>query len=60
MARLAVAYFNSNGTWVCPAGVTNVWLIGQGGGAGGSGGRQGTLDIAIAGPATTTYMTQVA
>lgn len=59
MARLAVAYFNSNGTWVCPAGVTNVWLIGQGGGAGGSGGRNAVDDIGIAGPGTTTYMTQV-
>lgn len=30
--------FNSNGTWVCPRGVTLVELIGYGGGGGGGGG----------------------
>lgn len=59
MARLVTAHFTASGSWTCPAGVTNVWLIGQGGGAGGSGGRNGTNDISIAGPGTTTYMTQV-
>lgn len=32
--------FTSSGNWVCPAGVTNVILIGCGGGQGGSGGCQ--------------------
>lgn len=39
MARLTVQKFTSSGTWVAPAGITNVILIGQGGGGGGAGGR---------------------
>jgi len=38
MSKLVSAYFSSNGTWTCPAGVTRIMVIGQGGGAGGSGG----------------------
>ena len=37
----AVTY-TSSGSWVCPAGVTKVYVSGAGGGAGGGGGRLGT------------------
>lgn len=32
-------YFTSNGSWVCPAGVTNILVIGCGAGGGGGGGN---------------------
>jgi hypothetical protein len=35
---LRQAYFTSSGGWTCPAGVTNVMVIGCGGGGGGAGG----------------------
>lgn len=40
--------FTSSGTWVCPAGVTNVIIDGFGGGGGGGGGY-GNQSLAIAG-----------
>lgn len=36
---LRVDTFTSSGSWVCPAGVTNVLVIAMGGGGGGCGGR---------------------
>lgn len=35
-------YFTSNGTWRCPPGITEVLLIGCGGGGGGGSGKTGT------------------
>jgi hypothetical protein len=35
---LTTDYFTSSGTWTCPAGITNVLVIGAGGGGGGAGG----------------------
>ena len=35
MARLTKATFTANGTWVCPAGITQVFVYGFGGGGGG-------------------------
>lgn len=51
-------YFTSNGSWVCPAGVTNILVIGCGAGGGGGGGNangaggggaaiQGTVYVAV-------------
>lgn len=59
MAKLCSAYYSSNGTWVCPAGVTQVWLLGQAGGAGGDGGRNGTFNKNYGGIGTTPYIIQV-
>lgn len=59
MAKLVSAYFSSNSNWVCPAGVTRVYLLGHGGGAGGSGGRNATNDVANGGNSTTPYMVAV-
>lgn len=35
MGRIVQQIFNANGTWIAPAGVTQVWLFGCGGGGGG-------------------------
>jgi hypothetical protein len=40
-SRYTTATFNSSGTWICPAGVTRVIVLGMGGGAGGSAGVRG-------------------
>ena len=37
MSKLCALHYTSSGSWTCPAGVTEVTLIGQGAGAGGSG-----------------------
>jgi hypothetical protein len=36
-----VVTYTSSGSWVCPAGVTKVYVSGAGGGGGGGGGKQG-------------------
>jgi len=60
MARLVENYFGSNGSWTAPAGVTRVFLIGQGAGGGGSGGCIGTVaSIAHGGNGTSPIMVQV-
>jgi hypothetical protein len=41
MARLQKTYFTANGSWICPAGVTEIIVIGCGGGGGGCGGQGG-------------------
>jgi hypothetical protein len=41
MAKFNKAIYNSSGSWTCPAGVTEVMLIGYGGGGGGGGGVVG-------------------
>jgi len=40
--KMTQKVFTSSGSWTAPAGVTNVLLIGYGGGAGGLGGRSST------------------
>lgn len=48
MEKLTVQFFSASGTWVAPAGVTNVILIGcgeGGGGGGGSGGGSNTTTL---------------
>lgn len=60
MARLCVAYFDADGSWTAPAGVTEVMLIGQGAGGGGAGGTtQGGANLAAPGMATIPYMVTV-
>src|SRR5258708_7048804 len=39
MAKLTKQYFTSNGSWIAPAGITEILLIGSGGGGGGAGGN---------------------
>lgn len=39
MSKLCSSYFSSSGSWVAPAGVTYVYLLGHGGGSGGGGAR---------------------
>lgn len=56
MSKLCSNYYSSNGTWVCPAGVTTVYVLAHGGGAGGSGARNATGDTANAGDATTPFL----
>lgn len=41
--KLTQIYFTSNDTWVCPAGVTTVTLVGAGSGGGGGGGGRNTF-----------------
>ena len=45
MSKLCSNYFSSNGTWTCPAGVTQVFVLAQGGGSGGCGGRNATSSV---------------
>jgi len=59
MAKLCTANFTSNSTWTAPAGVTKVLLIGHGGGAGGSGGRNTTGWGALGGNGTVPYMVEI-
>jgi len=59
MSKLCSAYFSSNGSWTAPAGVTKAIIIGQGGGQGGSGGRNATGDQAFGGVGTTPYAIEV-
>ena len=40
-SRLFQEIFISSGNWVCPAGVTNIWIIATGGGGGGGAGAGG-------------------
>lgn len=40
--RIVRQEFNANGSWTCPAGVTQVLVYGMGGGAGGGGGANAT------------------
>lgn len=56
MAKICSAYFSASGSWLCPAGVTRVFVLAQGGGAGGSGGRNATFYTANCGMGTTPYM----
>ena len=42
MERLVKATFTSSGSWVCPAGVTQVLVYAMGGGSGGDGGSTGS------------------
>ena len=39
--NLQDSYFNTGGTWACPAGVLNVFISAKGGGGGGGGGNTG-------------------
>lgn len=61
MSRLVMKIFTSGGSWVAPAGVTNVMLFGAGGGSGGSGGRSwvATADNALGGTGVAPTMLQV-
>jgi hypothetical protein len=43
---LVKKYFTASGSWVCPAGVTNVILVGAGGGGGGGNGGTGSTEWA--------------
>ena len=52
MSKLCSNYFSSNGTWTCPAGVTKVYVLAHGGGAGGSGGRNTTAGVSDPGTGT--------
>jgi len=47
--RLTSIVFNSNGSWLCPAGVTKVLVSAMGGGAGGNGGTTGSAGVAARG-----------
>jgi hypothetical protein len=59
MAKLTTKYFSASGSWVCPAGVTNVYLIGQGGGCSGQGGPNSNNQQANGGAGTTPYLVSV-
>ena len=52
MSKLCSNYFSSNGTWTCPAGVTKIYVLAHGGGAGGSGGRNATTGVSNPGNGT--------
>ena len=56
MAKMNVKYFSTSGSWTAPAGVTEVILIGQGGGSSGGGGAGETGSVANSGSATTPTM----
>lgn len=54
-------FFDSNGSWVVPAGVTQVFLIGCGGGAGGHGGAKGFLNsLPFGGPGSPPTLKKIA
>lgn len=61
MAKLCYVNYTSFGTysWTCPAGVTKVFLIGCGGGAGGSGGTRTASFISYGGTGCTPYLVEV-
>lgn len=56
---LTYKYFSSNGTWTAPAGVTKVWVLAHGGGAGGNGGRNTASGELHGSAATTPYLVQL-
>lgn len=56
MARLVYKYFSGSGSWVAPAGVTRVWVLGHGGGMGGPGGSNQTFDSTYCASSTSPYM----
>lgn len=51
MSKLSTKLFTSSGTWVAPAGVTQIILRGIGAGGGGGGGGGGDVNVAGAGGA---------
>jgi len=57
--KICSAHFTANGSWKCPAGVTKVLLLGQGGGQGGVGGLNNTIVTALGGASTSPYMVPV-
>lgn len=59
MAALTYRYFSLNGSFTVPAGITRVWVLAQGGGAGGNGGRNSTGDQSILSAGTTPYLVQL-
>ena len=59
MSMLTYKYFSSSGTWTCPAGVTRIWVLAQGGGAGGNGGRNTTGQNSILSAGTSPYLVQL-
>ena len=59
MSKLVTTYYSSNGTFVAPAGVTRVYLLGHGGGAGADGGRNTTSAQSLGGCGTIPYLVSV-
>lgn len=59
MSMLTYKYFSSNGTWTAPAGVTKVWVLAHGGGAGGNGGQNTTGNASILSAGTSPYLVQL-
>lgn len=56
---LTYKYYSSNDTFTAPAGVTKVWVLAQGGGAGGNGGRNTTGAQSILSAGTSPYLIQL-
>lgn len=49
MSKLCALHYTSSSTWTCPAGVTEVFVVAQGGGAGGTGGLDAVASTVIPG-----------
>ena len=60
MSKLCSKYFSSSGSWTAPAGVTQVWVLAQGGGGGGDGGRNTTFGTSAGGYGTIPVFLQTA
>jgi len=59
MNRLCSIYFNANGSWTCPAGVTKVMLLGHAGGNGGGGGCTSVSSRPVGGAGTAPYLMEI-
>ncbi len=59
-SKIKSEHFTSSGSWTCPAGVTRVFLLGQGGGQGGGGAATSTSSnsAGAGGVGTSPYMVQ--